>query len=425
MEESTAISPEDVKKSYRPRIIDSVMKDALEVFGGVHVTGSKWCGKSWTGTYHAKSSLCIHSKDIAEFARLNPNKALDGEPPRLIDEWQIVPKLWDYARTMIDSSRSKGRFIFTGSVSPPEESTLHTGTGRFIHLKMHTMSLFESGLSTGAVSVADLFAGKSIETTDSDMTPVTAARFICRGGWPAGVDMNDDQAMKISRAYIQSLLEMDYRKLDGRRRSPKTMELLLRSLSRNCSATVNKSVLAKDMSRGGTPVKDETVDSYMDALRKTFVVDEQMAWGPELRTKARVRGAPKMHITDPCIAASILRADPERLVHDPNTEGLLFESLCYRDLCTYVLPLEGDVSYYRDNSGLEIDSIMELNNGRWGAFEVKLGTHDFEKAAENLKRLNKKVEEEASFLAILTASGNLAYTRDDGVHVIPMDCLGP
>jgi len=425
MEDNTTVSQEMIKKSYRPRIIDSVVKDALNTFGGVYITGPKWCGKSWTGAYHSGSSLCILNKDVAEFARLSPNKALEGEAPRLIDEWQVVPKLWDYARGIIDSGHTRGRFIFTGSVSPPDESTIHTGTGRFIHLWMRTMSLFESGLSTGAVSMADLFSGDNIEPNDSAMDPMLAARFICRGGWPAGIEMSDSQAMNVSRAYIKSLLEMDYKKIDGRRRSPRTMELMLRSLSRNCSATVSKSLLARDISGKNTHAREETVDSYMDALKKTFVVDEQMAWGPELRTRVRVQGAPKVHLADPCIAASVLKADPERLVRDPNTEGLLFESLCYRDLCTYSLPLGGDVFHYRDDNNLEIDSIVELNNGRWGAFEVKLGTYDIEKAADNLKRLNKKVEMEASFLAILTASGHLAYTRDDGVHVIPLDCLGP
>jgi len=423
--EDAIISPEAVRKTYRPRSIDTAVRDALETFGGVHITGPKWCGKSWTGAYHSGSALCIQNKDVAEFAMLNPIKALDGELPRLVDEWQVVPKLWDCARGIIDSGSARGRFIFTGSASPPDESTLHSGTGRFVHLRMRTMSLFESGLSTGTVGMADLFAGKYIEPTDSKMDPMSAARFICRGGWPAGIETNDDRAMKISLAYIRSLLEMDYRNVDGRRRSPKTMELMLRSLSRNCSTTVKKSILAKDISGNDTPAKDETVDSYMDALRKTFVVEEQMAWRPELRTKARVRNAPKIHLTDPCIAASVLKADPERLVRDPATEGFLFESLCHRDVCSYSLPLGGDVLHYRDNNGLEIDQIVELNNGRWGAFEAKLGTHDFEEAAENLKLLNKNVREKASFLAILTASGHVAYTREDGVHVIPLDCLGP
>lgn len=425
MEDYTTISQEMVKKSYHPRVIDSVIKNALGTFGGVHITGPKWCGKSWTGSYHSGSVLCIINEDTAEFARLNPNMALEGESPRLIDEWQEVPKLWDYARGIIDSGHAKGRFIFTGSVSPPYGSTLHTGTGRFVHVKMRTMSLFESGLSTGAVSMADLFNGDTIEAIESHMDPMSAARFICRGGWPEGIKMSDDKAISISNAYVSSLLKMDYRKVDGRRRSPRTMELLLRSLSRNCSGTVSKSTLASDISMTDTPVTDETVDSYMDALRMTFVVDEQMAWGPEMRTRARIRGVSKIHLTDPCIAASVLRADPERLVRDPNTEGFLFESLCYRDLCTYSLPMGGDVFHYRDNNNLEIDSIVELTNGKWGAFEIKLGTHEFDKAAENLKRLNKNVKEDATFLAILTASGHLAYTRDDGVHVIPLDCLGP
>jgi len=424
MERLDFLSRRDIKGAYHPRVIDSTVERMLRIFGGVLITGPKWCGKSWTGVQHSRSSISIQNEDAAEFARLNPKKTLNGEQPRLIDEWQEVPKLWDYARGIIDSSVSKGKFIFTGSSMPADGATMHSGTGRFARLHMRTMSLFESGNSSGEVSLNDLFNGSKYESVHSSLDVPTAMRYICRGGWPAGIGLNDADAMNISKEYIASCLDADYTRIDGKRRSSSTMQQLLTSLARNCATTVKKSVIAKDMSKGDDPMKDETVDSYMDALRRTFVIDEQRSWGPEIRTRARVRGPAKYHFVDPSLAAAVLKLTPDRLLTDPNYGGFLFESLCYRDLSVYVSSMGGEVFHYKDNT-LEVDSIVELNDGRWGGIEVKQGTHDFDEAAKNLLRLKERVKQEPSFLAILTASGRTSYTRDDGIHIIPLDCLGP
>jgi len=424
MEGPKFLSPEEISGAYSPRVIDTMVDRLLRTFGGVLITGPKWCGKSWTGVYHSRSSISIQNEDTAKYAILNPERTLEGESPRLIDEWQEVPKLWDYARGIIDSSVLKGKFIFTGSSMPAEKSTMHSGTGRFVSVKMRPMSLFESGDSSGEVSLNDLFNGVEYKSVRSSMDVLAAMRHVCRGGWPAGLGLDDADAVSIPRAYINSCLEADYRRIDGKRRSPVVMRALMMSLARNCSTMVNKSVMAKDMSKSSKPVKDETVDVYLDALRKTFVLDEQRPWGPEIRTRARIRGPVKYHFTDPSMAAAILKLTPERLLTDPNFGGFLFESLCYRDLSIYTSSMGGEVFHYKDNT-LEVDSVVELEDGRWAGIEVKQGTHDIDMAANNLARLKKKVKSEPSFLAVLTASGKTAYTRDDGVHVIPLDCLGP
>ena len=424
MDDTQFLSQEEVKRSYRPRVIDSTLNRMLRTFGGVLITGPMWCGKSWTGAYNTKSSISIQNEEIAEYARLNPKKALEGDQPRLVDEWQEVPKLWDYAREMIDASPAKGKFIFTGSSMPADGSTKHSGTGRFVRLHMRTMSLYESGDSNGEVSLNSLFDGTRYESVQSNMDVQVAMHHICRGGWPAGLSLTDSDAMEIPKSYVVSCREKDYRSVDGKRRSPSTMQMILETLARNSALTVKKSVIAADISRDNKPAKEETVEIYLDALRRTFVLDEQKPWGPEIRTRARVRGPVKYHFTDPSIAAALLKVTPERLLVNPNVGGFLFESLCYRDISVYASSMGGEVFHYKDNT-LEVDSVVELSDGRWGGIEVKLGTHDFNEAAEHLIQLKSKVAVKPSFLAILTASGRTAYTREDGVHVIPLDCLGP
>ncbi|MDR2698404.1 MAG: DUF4143 domain-containing protein [Candidatus Methanoplasma sp.] len=424
MEDLTFLSRDEVKKSYSPRVVDPMLEGMLRTFGGVLVTGPMWCGKSWTGAYHSESSISIQNEDSAEYARLNPTRALDGDPPRLIDEWQEVPKLWDYARGIMDSSVSKGRFVFTGSSTPAKGSTLHSGTGRFARLHMRTMSLYETGDSSGAVGLTNLFNGAEYESVSSKMDIPAAMRHICRGGWPAGMLLNETDAMRIPKAYVDSCREKDYSRIDGKKRSPLTIKLIMESLARNCATTVKRSVIAADISKGEKPAAEETVELYLDALRRTFVLEEQRAWAPEIRTRARVRGPVKYHFTDPSITAAVLKVGPERLLMNPRVGGFLFESLCYRDLSVYASSMGGEVFHYKDNT-LEVDSVVELDDGRWGGIEVKQGTHDFNEAADNLLRLRDRVLSKPSFLAILTASGKTAYTRDDGVHVIPLDCLGP
>ncbi|MDR3282677.1 MAG: DUF4143 domain-containing protein [Candidatus Methanoplasma sp.] len=417
----------DVDDRYRPRIIDKRIDDILSTFGGMLIVGPKWCGKSWTGMRHSKSALLVGDEDSALLAALDPESALDGNPPRLVDEWQDVPKLWDVARRNIDLSGKRGLYIFTGSTIPPKDATHHTGTGRFATVRMHPMSLFESGDSSGVVSLSRLFDTGKVDVIRSNIEYKEAVRLICRGGWPAAIGMSDREAADVSRMYVKSVSDSNMSGIDGKKRNKKTMQLVLRSLARNNATLVKPSVIAADMSEGGTVVSDGTVRDYINALKSIYMIEEQEAWAPSLRSRSRVRTSPKIHFSDPSLAVALLRAAPDILMKEVRTAGFLFESLCYRDLCVYASALDGDVYHYRDNTGLEVDEIIELGDGRWGAVEVKLGTFEFDKAADSLLSLKEKAGEarEPSFLMILCASGGLAYTREDGVAVVPIDLLGP
>jgi len=427
MEEIKEIPDKDIRKLYRPRVIDPKISQLLRISGGIQITGCKWCGKSWTGIYHSRSSAFIGTESGRMVAEMDPELVLRGEEPRLIDEWQDVPNLWDVARMNIDFGARKGMYIFTGSSVPPQNSTSHTGTGRFASVTMRPMSLFESGDSNGSVSISGLFDGKAVVSSLSKMNYETAVRLICRGGWPAGLTMDADDALVIPRLYSESLINSDLSRIDGIKRDPGIVRSLLASLARNNATTAKTPVLAADISKDG-PVSEQTVRSYMDALRRIFVIEEQPAWSPSLRSRKRMRTSPKRHFTDPSLAVACIEAGPAMIINDPNTAGFLFESLCYRDLSIYSSAFGGRVSYYRDDSDLEVDSIVEYGDGRWGAVEVKMGYKDVDKAAANLLRLKNKLADETvgpSFMMVLCATGGAAYMRKDGVAVVPVDCLGP
>jgi predicted AAA+ superfamily ATPase len=421
-------TPDDIEGRYRQRVIDKEVSELLEIFGGLHITGPKWCGKSWTGMHHSKSVLFVGDEDSATLAKQDPAIALEGEWPRLVDEWQDVPKLWDVARRMIDLESKRGMFIFTGSVTPPKGATHHSGIGRFAKIRMYPMSLFESGNSSGVVSLSAMFAGEKLENTKSFLDYSKTVRLICKGGWPVNLDMEDHAAMKVPNKYIEILKDSDFSDVDGKVRNSTTMELLMRSVARNSAGSPTVRTLAEDISEGGTPPSESTLRDYLDILRKMFIIEYQKAWRPSLRSKTRLRTSPKIHFADPSLAAAILEAPPEVLIRDAKTAGQLFESLCYRDLCVYTSAIGGNVYHYRDESGLEIDNIIVLNKGKWGAVEVKLGAYEIDKAAANLIKLKNKVSEEMpepSFLAVLCSNCGLAYTREDGVYVLPIDLLGP
>jgi predicted AAA+ superfamily ATPase len=418
----------EMERKYRGRIVDGELKEKLSVFGGVLITGPKMCGKTWTGMRHAASSVFIDEGDNLTKARLAPELVLEGPRPRLVDEWQLESRLWDKGRRIIDRVHKPGCFIFTGS-AVPGKAAAHTGTGRFVHLEMRPMSLYESGDSSGAVSLAELFRGKAVESAASSMDFKKAVHLICRGGWPAGLWLKKAAALSLPRGYLEIIVETDISRLDGVERSPDKLRLLLRSLARNSASLAGSSVILGDIREHETrgSLSPDTIAGYINALKRIFVVDEQRAWLPSLRSKTRIRTSPKRHFVDPSLAAAALDASPELLMEDPKTAGFLFESLCYRDLSIYVRPLGGRVYHYRDEKGLEVDALIQLNNGDWAAVEVKLGVFDFDLAAKNLVRLKKKMEDQTKppvFLMILTASGGMAYTRSDGIHVVPLDCLG-
>ena len=418
----------DNKNKYRPRIIDRELDETLETFGGVLITGPKMCGKTWTGMQHSASSVFMDEGDTLDKARVSPELVLEGEHPRLIDEWQLEPRLWDKARRIIDREHKRGRFIFTGSAVPGGE-TAHSGTGRFVHLEMRPMSLYESGDSNGVVSLSGLFEGKKIKTSPSRMDYKQAVFLICRGGWPASLWIKKSSALTLPRGYLEMIIETDLSRLDRIERNPDKVLLLLRSLARNSAATAGISVILGDIQQHevNSLISADSIANYINALKRIFVVDEQRAWLPSLRSKTRIRTSPKRHFVDPSLAAAALDASPELLVQDPKTAGFLFESLCYRDLTIYARAIKGTVYHYLDEKGLELDAIIQLKNGNWAAVEVKLGTYEFNAAAENLFKLQKKMETQVRppvFLMILTASGGAAYTRPDGIHVVPLDCLG-
>ncbi|MDR3206101.1 MAG: DUF4143 domain-containing protein [Candidatus Methanoplasma sp.] len=429
MAEGPPASSEEIHNLYRPRIIDSCISEKLRAFGGVLITGPRSCGKSWTGINHSRSATFMGDEDANRSVALNPQSALEGEYPHLVDEWQDVPKLWDVARRNIDLAHKKGMYVFTGSSVPPLERTSHTGIGRFARMHMRTMSLFESGDSSGSVRLSALFDAGRADNAPSKMDYQQAVRLICRGGWPGALGIDDDAAIGMSYDYINSVIDLDMSRVDGKRRSRTTAELMLRSLARNNASSASISTIGADVQRAGTKISDITVNSYLEVFRKLFIIEEQTAWHPSLRSRTRIRTSPKRHFTDPSLAAAALGARPKMLLKDAKTAGLLFESLCYRDLCVYASASGGRVFHYRDNSDLEVDAVIQLDDGRWGAAEVKLGTFEFEKAAVNLIRMKKKMvaagAEEPSFLMILSASGGGAHTRADGVAEVPIDCLGP
>ncbi|MDR0522990.1 MAG: DUF4143 domain-containing protein [Candidatus Methanoplasma sp.] len=414
---------------YRPRIADARIEGALKSFGGVLITGPKWCGKSWTGFRHAKSAVLMDTEESIARAKLAPYALLDRERPLLVDEWQFAPETWDAARRMIDAEGAPGMFIFTGSSSPPDKRPLHSGTGRFARVRMRTLSLFESGDSDGSVSLSALFRDGRTEPVLSEMCFERATELICRGGWPGEVWSERAGGTSIAEEYLASIAESELSGADGTRRSPAIGRAILRSLARNSASPVKATTLREDMARNGNlEVCDHTVRKYADALKDIYVLCEQEAWSPSLRSKTRARTSPKLHLTDPSLAAAAIGASPRALMGDPRTAGLLFESLCYRDLCVYAEGMGGRVHHFRDENGFEIDDIVVLGDGRWGAIEVKLGSFEFDKAAKNLLRLRDGMSDGAagpSFLAILSASGGVAHTRDDGVTVVPIDRLGP
>jgi predicted AAA+ superfamily ATPase len=413
--------------AYKERLVDERLKELLSAFGGVLITGPKWCGKSWTASNQANSEIYIDQKENQERALLLPDTVLTGATPRLIDEWQDAPLLWDAARRQIDKKHSPGLFIFTGSSMPPEEKLSHTGTGRFARLNMRPLSLLESGDSSGKISLGNLFQNGMVEPCPSEMDFKKAVHLICKGGWPASFWLDDPAAMLIPQEYIQAIAQKDISRIDGVKKDPHRVLLFLRSLARNTATAARASTLSGDVARDGGEISDQTTRSYLEALRLIYVIDEQEAWQPSLRSRTRIRTSPKRHFTDPSLAAAALGATPELLVGDLKTAGFLFESLCYRDLCVYADASRGKVFHYRDDSGLEADAIVSLPDGRWGAVECKLGSFEFDAAAENLIKLKQKLAgeiREPSFLAIVTATGGLAYTRDDSVSVVPLDCLG-
>jgi predicted AAA+ superfamily ATPase len=416
-------------KNYRPRIIDEVIERRLKSTGGILITGPKWCGKSTTGQFHAGSFVNMDIPENREQYLLAPDLILDGEPPRLIDEWQDTPSIWDRARRKIDERGKTGQYILTGSAVPAEQPS-HTGTGRFARIQMRTMSLFESDDSSGSVSLKGLFEGHIPAPAKSTLTYEQAVALICRGGWPQILTLTERDALDVSRDYIEAVATSDISRTDGIRRDPQRVRLLLRSLARTITTAAKISTIRTDVSANmdNDGISEKSIHNYLNALRQIYVLQEQNAWTESLRSKTRIRTMPKRHFTDPSLAAAALAITPQALLRDTETAGFLFESMCIRDLDVYTQPLGGRVCYYRDENDFEVDAIIQLDDGRWGAAEIKMGTHQFDEAAGNLLRLKERMSDvlpPPSFLMILNATSGVSAMRGDGVWIVPIDCLGP
>jgi len=398
--------------------------------GAVLIEGAKWCGKTSTAVHVAKSSLFMQDPDNArsyqQMADTKPSLLLQGETPRLLDEWQMAPVLWDAVRFEVDKRALSGQFILTGSAVPSDNVTSHTGTGRFARILMRPMSLYESKESNGTVSLADLFNGEDDIESLSDLSIEKISFAICRGGFPASIGKPDKTALHMSVDYVEAVINQDISRVDGAEKNPNRVRLLLRSLARNIATTASFQTILHDIEATETTISDKTVATYYNALRRIFVVEPLPAWSPSLRSKTAIRTSPKHHFVDPSIATAVMRINPEALLQDFEYFGFLFEALCARDIRVYAQHNDGEVFHFRDKMGLEADLLVQLRDGRWGAIEVKLGNKQIEEAADNLLKLKSKIDSdkmrEPSFLMVLTG-GQYAYRRKDGVLVVPIGCL--
>lgn len=418
------------EKPYLSRLCDLELQMALQSSGAVLIEGAKWCGKTRTASNAAKSVLYMQDPDNAvtylAMADAKPSLLLTGEIPRLIDEWQMAPVLWDAVRFEVDKRGDVGQFILTGSAVPADNVTAHTGTGRFSRMLMRPMSLFESKESNGLVSLADLFTGNQAIEAISELSIEKLAFALCRGGWPASVITKATSALRMSRDYVEAVIHQDVSRVDDVEKNPERVRLLLRSLARNIATPATVQTIKNDIEATDISISDKTISSYLNALRRIFVVEDLPAWLPSVRSQTSIRSSPKRHFVDPSIATAVLRTNPDGLLNDFKTFGFLFEALCTRDIRIYAQTIDGDVFHYRDKSGLESDLIVRLRDGRWAAIEVKLGNTQIEEAARNLLTLKAKIDEdkigEVSFLMVLTG-GQYAYRRKDGVLVVPIGCL--
>jgi len=418
------------KNDYLSRLCDFELQNALSTMGAVLIEGAKWCGKTSTAENVARSTIFMQDPDKAksymEIADTKPSLLLIGENPRLIDEWQMAPVLWDAVRFEVDKRGLAGQFILTGSSVPADNVTAHTGTGRFARILMRPMSLYESKESNGTVSLADLFAGKHEIEGVSDLSIEQIAFALCRGGFPATIYQPEAIALRMSVDYIESVINQDVSRVDGVEKNPNRVRLLLRSLARNIATMASVQTILKDIESTETNISDKTFSMYYNALRRIFVIEDMPAWAPSLRSKTAIRTSPKRHFVDPSIATAVMRINPNAVLQDFEYFGFLFEALCARDVRVYAQQNDGDVFHYRDKSGLEADMIVQLRDGRWGAIEVKLGNKQIEQAVDNLLKLKERINTdkiyEPSFLVVLTG-GQYAYRRKDGVLVIPVGCL--
>ena len=422
-------------RKYLPRIADTILSDRLNSKGAVLIEGPKWCGKTTTAKHIAGSVIEMDRPDMAkqyrEMAELNPGALLQGEVPHLIDEWQLAPNIWNAVRYEVDQRDEFGQFILTGSSVPARlDPSSHTGTGRIVRMKMRPMSLYESGESSGQVSLKELFEGKEPEGTDSHSLEEIAFE-ICRGGWPKAIGIQEKAALQQAIDYYDAVVSDDISRADGISRDKDRTRRLLRSYARNIASQASLETVRQDILANDTDTFDSaTLYSYINALKKIFVIEDSPAWNPNLRSKAAIRTTETRYFVDPSIAAAALSIGPNDLINDLHTMGLLFENLCVRDLRIYADLLDGEIYHFRDKSGLECDVVLHLRSGSYGLIEIKLGGDTLiDSGAESLLSLAKKIDtsrmKAPSFLMVLCAKAPFAYRRRDGVIVTPISCIRP
>ena len=426
-------------KNYKRRILDSVLEKKLQAKGAVLIEGPKWCGKTTTAEEIAASKIMLAKPDIKDHFKslleIDSDAALAGETPMLIDEWQTVPKLWDAVRYTVDHRHAMGQFILTGSAVPDkdaEKEREHSGTGRFAWLTMRPMTLFESGESNGTVSLGELFLAPAKILQKNDLKLSDIAFLICRGGWPIAVGLPEEAALEQAFDYYDAVTKEDVTNVDGVKRASERVQRLMRAYARHQGTQASIATLKEDLKNNDTTTLDEdTISSYLDALRKIFVVEDMPAWNPNLRSKTAIRTTDTRYFVDPSIATAALGLGPSDLMNDLNSMGFFFEAMCVRDLRVFAEALNGKVYHYRDKSGLECDAVIHLRNGQYGLIEIKLGGDSLIKeGAKTLNELANQVDttrmKSPAFKMILTATGEYAYRRpEDGIYVVPIGCLRP
>ena len=417
---------------YKPRVIDRAVCRYLSAFGAVCIEGPKWCGKTWTSSFHSKSEFLIgdpaNNFQNRALAEMSPSIVLEGETPRLLDEWQEVPSIWDAVRYTVDGRAEKGQFILTGSSTPKRKGVLHSGAGRIGRLRMRTMSLYESGESGGAVSLEELCNGKITPAMTGEVSLRDLAYYTVRGGWPGNLNVAPENASLLPQSYLDAILDDDSQRIDGKKYDVAKMRLLLRSLARNESTTAAKKKLLNDIREFDDEAIDmDTIATYLDVFDRLFLLDNQLPFSANIRSSVRVKQAEKRHFCDPALACALLKATPDKLIGDLETFGFLFEALVERDLKIYAESFGANLYHYQDYNNKEIDAVVELKDGKWCAFEIKLGANQIDKAATELVALRNDIEKNGgvapSVLCVICGLTNAAYVRPDGVFVVPITAL--
>ncbi len=424
------------KNGYKDRILDKFIAEYLNVFGAVCIEGPKWCGKTWTSHAHCMSDISLSDPREGygnrNLAKMNPSLVLEGDVPRLIDEWQEVPAIWDAVRYTVDERNAKGQFILTGSSTPVRDGFYHSGAGRIMCVRMRPMSLWESGDSSGLVSLKSICMGEEPVARLVDYVSLQKLiELIVRGGWPGGLDLPFEEAAKIPSGYLSAIFKNDFSRMDGIKRDVTKMKRLLKSLARNESTTVTNNTLIKDVrGRDENELSKDTVADYLDVFNRLFLTDNTPAFATGVRSSVRIKQMEKRHLADPSLACALLNVTPQSLLSDLHTLGFLFESLVERDLAVYAESFGGKLYHYQDYDNQEVDAVIELPDQRWCAFEIKLGANQEDEAAENLLKLKRKIAADEkgvppSVLAVIVGHGNAIYRRPDGVCVFPITALKP